>query len=173
MVIAGLTRTNIDAFLRTKKGRKTEHILAIVQDDAGNFAVLTNLLYQKNRLGRLFSWRKPVAGQPGHSCEPSVESISHLETKSLAIRHTTPLPDLSLMELFPDKTINLQGSTLNVITILFPPVIMRRFGVNGSVVWYGYNVRLAETLADILNFTVRFIEPAPVYENSWMEAEEL
>ncbi|KAK8397137.1 hypothetical protein O3P69_004672 [Scylla paramamosain] len=112
LVIVGLSRSHIDTLITTMKGRKTEHILGIVQTKS-------------------------------------------LVTRDLISKHNFTQP------LFPDKTKNLHGSTLNVVTFEFPPEIMYRRDKEGNLVSrYGGNVRLVETMAKIFNFTVCFIEPA-------------
>lgn len=87
------------------------------QDKHGHFVVLTNLLYKKDRLTRMFTWRTPFSTNPWYSATLNMKSKSEPETKGLTMKQSAPTPDLSL-QLFPDKTKNLQGSTLNVSTVI-------------------------------------------------------
>ncbi|KAK8389381.1 hypothetical protein O3P69_008848 [Scylla paramamosain] len=148
-VVAGLNRIQLDAFTNTKKGRKTEHIVGIVQNQEGDYTVFTNLLYHKERLGSVFTWRlRTIQPQPQGLAvnQSNMSSRSMLETFS--------------KKLFPDKTKNLSGAGLNVGTFNFPPAVIYQRGKNGGEGhWYGDNILLAETVADVLNFSLRYKRP--------------
>ncbi|XP_063847767.1 probable glutamate receptor [Scylla paramamosain] len=159
MVIVGLSRSHIDTITRTKKGRKTEHILGIVQDNFGHYIVLMNQLYNINRLVHVFTWQTTVTTPQKYSTYLNIKPNSEISIKSHSLKLPTSIPNFT-QKFFPDKTKDFQGSILNVVWFLFPPEIMYSYDEKGNVkVRYGGNVRLVETVAEIFNFTPRFMEP--------------
>ncbi|KAK4297655.1 hypothetical protein Pmani_029943 [Petrolisthes manimaculis] len=61
---------------------------------------------------------------------------------------------------FPEKTANLQGATLNVVTFEYRPSTIYYRTANNSVAFhYGRDVEMVKAVAPVLNFTANFIEP--------------
>ncbi|KAK8389387.1 hypothetical protein O3P69_008852 [Scylla paramamosain] len=152
-VVAGLTKAHLETFTTSSKGRKSEHIVGIVKNNHGNFEVFTNLLYKNDRLVRVFTW--------GQRTQSGSITASTSDNRNLAMVQGV-FTSSDNFNLFSDKTKDLEGATLNVVTFLFPPVVMYRRAANGSVVdRYGGNIRLAQAVAGMYNFSIRFIEPPP------------
>ncbi|XP_042228916.1 ionotropic receptor 93a-like isoform X1 [Homarus americanus] len=131
-VVAGMSQDQLHALTITRKGRKTQHIVGVVQSgDAGQYVVVMNQLYQRERMARVFTW-------------------------------TTSRSSTIPVNLFPDKITDLQGAVLNVITIELPPNIIYQRAKNGSVLRrYGVDVDVVTALAQVFNFTIRFKETPP------------
>lgn len=74
------------------------------QGNDGSFAFLSNLLYKKTQMARVFTWHVPASSR--ESCLPAEKKDI---TKSQAVFTLK-----TAVNIFPDKTRDLQGATLNV-----------------------------------------------------------
>ncbi|XP_063874183.1 ionotropic receptor 93a-like [Scylla paramamosain] len=110
-----------------------------------------NVLYRKERLKGLFTWRPRII-----QSQPLDITAMQSNTPTLHSLQDEAFPT----KLFPDKTRNLWGATLNVGTFNFPPAVIYRRENNGSEGhWYGDNIFLAEAVGDVLNFSLRYRRP--------------
>ncbi|XP_068248905.1 probable glutamate receptor [Palaemon carinicauda] len=132
VIIVGLTEKDLQVFSQTRKAKKTEQIIGIVNGEAeGHLKIYRNELYWGRRgVVKIADWR-------GDSF----------------LRRPT---------FFPNKVSNLRQVVLNVSTFEYPPATIYRRSSDGSLLFkYGRDISLVETLAEVFNFSVSFKEPGP------------
>ncbi|KAG7160063.1 glutamate receptor ionotropic, kainate 2-like [Homarus americanus] len=128
-VVVGATLEQLEDLTRTAKGRKTEHIVGVIQSGReGEWLVYMNQLYWGTGMGLVTSWKRD----------------------NFTTRRSP----------FPDKTSDLRGAVLKVVTFEWEPSTLYYRQRNGSVHHlYGRDVEVVRALAPIFNFTIQFIEP--------------
>ncbi|XP_071532715.1 glutamate receptor ionotropic, kainate 2-like [Panulirus ornatus] len=128
-VLVGASREQLEDLTLTQKGRKTEHIVGVVESGrGGEWLVYMNQLYWGPGVALTATWSR------------------HGFTS-----HYTP---------FPDKTSDLLGAVLKVVTFEWEPSTLYHRAKNGSVTHlFGRDVDVVRALAPIFNFSVQFIEP--------------
>ncbi|KAK7078851.1 hypothetical protein SK128_026464 [Halocaridina rubra] len=132
VIIAGLTKEQMEIVITAKKLKKTRHILGIVKGDKPkHYEIFINTLYWGGGLVHAAGWRGRA-----------------FTTVSL--------------DYFPDKISNLRQNPLNVITFEFPPSIIYHRDSEGKLLYrYGWDVSVVEALAQAFNFTIVYKEPPP------------
>ncbi|XP_042213524.1 probable glutamate receptor [Homarus americanus] len=66
----------------------------------------------------------------------------------------------SQVDLFPDKLRDLQGAVLKAVAFEWKPSVFYQRAKNGTVLLrYGIDIGVVKTLAQVLNFTIQFVEP--------------
>ncbi|KAK4308279.1 hypothetical protein Pmani_020032 [Petrolisthes manimaculis] len=120
----------VEALVATRNGKKTEHILGVVKG------------------GQEGEWRVYMNMLYwGEGVRPVTTWRHHRFT--------------SHSQLFPDKLSDFRGAVLKVATFEFPPSIMYYEADNGTLLYrYGKEITIVQNLAQTLNFSVRFAEPA-------------
>ncbi|KAK3876187.1 hypothetical protein Pcinc_019008 [Petrolisthes cinctipes] len=120
----------VEALVATRNGKKTEHILGVVKG------------------GQEGEWRVYMNMLYwGEGVRPVTTWRHHRFT--------------SQSQLFPDKLSDFRGAVLKVATFEFPPSIMYYEADNGTLLYhYGKEITIVQKLAQTLNFSVRFAEPA-------------
>ncbi|KAK4308281.1 hypothetical protein Pmani_020034 [Petrolisthes manimaculis] len=120
----------VEALVATRNGKKTEHILGVVKG------------------GQEGEWRVYMNMLYwGEGVRPVTTWRHHRFT--------------SHSQLFPDKLSDFRGAVLKVATFEFPPSIMYYEADNGTLLYrYGEEITIVQNLAQTLNFSVRFAEPA-------------
>ncbi|KAK7084146.1 hypothetical protein SK128_027037 [Halocaridina rubra] len=125
-ILVGFSKAELEQAVSSKKGKKTEHIVGIVEGSDGSWRLYMNQLYWKDGMEFVKSWR-------------------HNGFTSAA-------------NLFPDKTSDLKGIELTLITFEFAPHIIYGRGGRGPS---GRDMQVANALSQSLNFTLRYKEPPP------------
>ncbi|KAK3874146.1 hypothetical protein Pcinc_020906 [Petrolisthes cinctipes] len=120
----------VEALVATRNGKKTEHILGVVKG------------------GQEGEWRVYMNMLYwGEGVRPVTTWRHHRFT--------------SQSQLFPDKLSDFRGAVLKVATFEFPPSIMYYEADNGTLLYhYGEEITIVQNLAQTLNFSARFAEPA-------------
>ncbi|KAK4308273.1 hypothetical protein Pmani_020026 [Petrolisthes manimaculis] len=129
----------VEALVATRNGKKTEHILGVVKG------------------GQEGEWRVYMNMLYwGEGVRPVTTWRHHRFT--------------SHSQLFPDKLTDLQGAVLKVSTFELAPSVMYYRDENESLLYrYGEDIAVTETLARVLNFSLKFAEPADGYMWGWKE----
>ncbi|KAK8392089.1 hypothetical protein O3P69_017608 [Scylla paramamosain] len=128
-VFVGLTREDLVALTLTHKGRKTEHLVGIVQSErAGEWHVYLNQLYWGLGIRLHATWRKGHFTSPA---SPFIDKISDIRGSVLKV-----------------VTFEWQPSTL-----------YHRTEAGQVDFLYGRDVEVVRALAPVFNFTIKFIEP--------------
>ncbi|XP_071538858.1 glutamate receptor ionotropic, delta-2-like [Panulirus ornatus] len=131
-VVAGLSRDQLEALTLTMKGRKTANIAGLVKTGKPGEYLVLMNLLYKE------------------------EKLSHVFT------WREPYKGPYNPRIFPDKTADLQGAVLNVVTFYLPPTILHHFAPDGSFLRrYGHDVEVVLAMAQIFNFTANFKDPLP------------
>ncbi|KAK7068485.1 hypothetical protein SK128_010416 [Halocaridina rubra] len=129
-VFVGPTLEQLNVLVASQKGKKTEHIVGIIQSQnrRQQWQIYMNLLYWGPGVERINTWKKN--------------------------RFTGE------RNLFPDKISDLRGATLKAVAFVFAPSIMYFRDENGVVLYpYGIDVAIVNTLSAAVNFTVKYQEP--------------
>nr|XP_027229188.1 glutamate receptor ionotropic, delta-2-like [Penaeus vannamei] len=128
-LIIGSSKSELQALSSTKKGRKTEELAGVV--------------------------KYPKRGVWGIYCNQVVwaQGVKRLTTwQGGKFTTTTPL--------YPDLLNDLRGAPLTVVTFPWEPsVIYKEDKKDGTPVRYGRDIRVVETLAKVMNFTLAYTEP--------------
>ncbi|XP_050740074.1 ionotropic receptor 93a-like [Eriocheir sinensis] len=131
-VVVGLNKTHLEALTRSRCGRKTKHIVGLVQSERrpGVWEVFVNQLYSHLGTAQVTTWT--------------------------GTRFTLPRP------LFPEKLENFNGANLKVVVVEYNPAIFYLRDGRGSIVdRYGLDIEVIEAMARLFNFTPRYIESPP------------
>ncbi|XP_050718972.1 uncharacterized protein LOC126999888 isoform X2 [Eriocheir sinensis] len=131
-VVVGLTREELEALTLTRKGKKTEHLVGLVQPGgAAEWHVYVNQLY----------WGSWGRGMRLHGVWRNG-------------RFTNPSSP------FFDKISDMQGAVLKVVTFEWEPSTLYLRTEAGDVhTLYGRDVEVVKTLARVFNFEMKIIEP--------------
>ncbi|KAK8399140.1 hypothetical protein O3P69_004307 [Scylla paramamosain] len=134
-VLVGLTRDELDALTLTHKGRKTEHLVGLVQSDkVGKWEVYINQLYWGPGMRLHATWRKGHFSSPA---SPFIDKISDIRG--------------SVLQLFI--------LTVQIAMFEWEPSTLYRRNEEGVLEHlYGRDIEVIRALADVFNFTAKFIE---------------
>ncbi|XP_045132353.1 glutamate receptor ionotropic, delta-2-like [Portunus trituberculatus] len=127
-VLVGLTRDELDALTLTHKGRKTEHLVGLVQSDkAGEWEVYINQLYWGPGMRLHATWKNGRFSSP---VSPFIDKISDIRGSVLKI---------AMFEWEPSTLYRRnEGGVLEYL--------------------YGRDIEVIRALADVFNFTAEFVE---------------
>ncbi|KAG7164960.1 Glutamate receptor ionotropic, delta-2-like 14 [Homarus americanus] len=132
-VVAGLSREQLHALTITNKGRKTDHIVGVIRSgDAGQYVVVMNQLYQREKMARVFTWTTSRSSTIPVNLFP--DKITDLQGAVLNVI-TFELP---------------------------PNIMYQRARNGSVLHRYGIDVDAVTALAQVFNFTINFKEPPPV-----------
>ncbi|XP_042873336.1 ionotropic receptor 21a-like [Penaeus japonicus] len=142
-IVIGFSPEELEVLAASPKGRKTKHILGIVEtSDEGVWALYGNVFYRERALLRVNSWRDGRFASPGE----------------LLLRDKTSDLRGAVLKVYRWEEASISCVLRKVATFAWEPNVfytrdeggLRRFGVDVDVV---------NVLGQVLNFSVAFVEP--------------
>ncbi|KAK8390212.1 hypothetical protein O3P69_013056 [Scylla paramamosain] len=137
------SRGDLEKLAGSLKGRKTEHLAGVIKGESvGAWQVYVNQLYRGDQLvGRVATWRGRRFISGGAIYRDRVADLKGTTLKVLCV-----LVSINLSSLQSPSSGHLASSTTG--------------SLNGSVLFrYGTDIGVLDTIARVMNFTVRYEEP--------------
>ncbi|XP_066982801.1 ionotropic receptor 21a-like [Macrobrachium rosenbergii] len=131
-MLAGTAKDDLERFVTSMKGRKTQNIVGIIKGNrAHDWGLYTNRMYSDRPLQLINTWKSgEFKFTPGY--------------------------------IFSDKISNLRGAVLKVVTFEWEPSVLYFRDRDGRMVYpFGIDIEVVSAIASVLNVSLQFVEPPP------------